>query len=33
MRVLFVVNRCKKNQMQYVRSIAPRCSESAAIIS
>jgi hypothetical protein len=33
MRVLFVVNRCKKIQMQYVRSIAPRCSESAVIIS
>lgn len=33
MRVLFVVNRCKKNQMQYVRSIAPRCSEARAIVS
>ena len=33
MRVLFVVNRCKKNQMQYVRSIAARCSESRVIIS
>jgi len=33
MRVLFVVNRCKKNQMQYVRSIASRCSEARALVS
>lgn len=33
MRVLFVVNRCKKNQMQYVRAIAARCRASRAIIS
>ncbi len=33
MRVLFVVNRCKKNQMQYLRSIAAHCSESRVIIS
>jgi hypothetical protein len=33
MRVLFVVNRCKKNQMQYVRSIAARCDGCHVIIS
>lgn len=33
MRVLFIVNRCKKNQMQYLRAIAPLCSEARAIVS
>jgi hypothetical protein len=33
MRVLYVINRCKHNQLAYVRSIAPHCGDNRVVVS